>query len=219
MPGKRVQFDDVTWNARDLLAKDRMQDFQELADEAFSDILVKHGRPTDLNTALRKSVAGMEKRPPAASVERGAGRKSAGTDRWRQMGVQHGTVTEKAPVGSRVPEECLELVLEVGQVACKAFIVPNPAAPTALSLAAPALASRVQATSTVHVTVRWQVWGSSSSDVFSFVSLNLHGEAPAWWMLRRMKRGDRVAVLLIAIALVAAAVLGYFVAGWMFGTH
>ena len=55
MPGKRVQFDDETWNALDLLAKDRMQDFQELADEAFSDLLRKHGRPTDLKTALRQS--------------------------------------------------------------------------------------------------------------------------------------------------------------------
>jgi hypothetical protein len=47
MPGKRVQFDDETWHALDLLAKDRMQDFQELADEAFADLLKKHGRPTD----------------------------------------------------------------------------------------------------------------------------------------------------------------------------
>jgi hypothetical protein len=80
MPGKRVQFDDETWNALDLLAKDRMQDFQELADEAFADLLLKHGRPTDLKTALRKSVAGMEKRPPASSVKRGGGRKTAGND-------------------------------------------------------------------------------------------------------------------------------------------
>jgi len=29
-----------------------MQDFQELADEAFRDLLEKHGRPTDLKTAL-----------------------------------------------------------------------------------------------------------------------------------------------------------------------
>jgi hypothetical protein len=56
MPGKRVQFDDETWNALDLLARDRMQDFQELADEAFRDLLEKHGRPTDLKTALRQSV-------------------------------------------------------------------------------------------------------------------------------------------------------------------
>jgi hypothetical protein len=56
MPGKRVQFDDETWHALDLLARDRMMDFQELADEAFSDLLKKHGRPTDLKTALRESV-------------------------------------------------------------------------------------------------------------------------------------------------------------------
>jgi hypothetical protein len=50
MPGKRVRFDEETWNALDLLAKDRMQEFQELADEAFADLLRKYGRPTDLKT-------------------------------------------------------------------------------------------------------------------------------------------------------------------------
>jgi hypothetical protein len=56
MPGKRVQFDDETWHALDLLARDRMMDFQELAEEAFSDLLKKHGRPTDLRSALRQSL-------------------------------------------------------------------------------------------------------------------------------------------------------------------
>ncbi|HEY7665083.1 MAG TPA: hypothetical protein VH934_18355 [Xanthobacteraceae bacterium] len=56
MPGKRVQLDDETWQALDLLARDRMQNFQELADEAFRDLLRKHGRPTDLKSALRQSV-------------------------------------------------------------------------------------------------------------------------------------------------------------------
>ena len=55
MPGKRIQFDNETWHALNLLAHDRMQDFQELADEAFRDLLRKHGRPTDLRTALRQS--------------------------------------------------------------------------------------------------------------------------------------------------------------------
>jgi hypothetical protein len=55
MPGKRVQIDDETWQALDLLARDSMRDFQELADEAFRDLLRKHGRPTDLKTALRQS--------------------------------------------------------------------------------------------------------------------------------------------------------------------
>jgi hypothetical protein len=55
MPGKRVQIDAETWQALDLLARDRMMDFQELADEAFRDLLRKHGRPTDLKSALRQS--------------------------------------------------------------------------------------------------------------------------------------------------------------------
>ncbi len=55
MPGKRVQLDDETWIALDLLARDRMMDFQELADEAFRDLLKKYNRPTDLKAALRQS--------------------------------------------------------------------------------------------------------------------------------------------------------------------
>ena len=56
MPGKRIQFDDATWQAIDLLAHDSMMDFQELADEAFRDLLNKHRRPTNLKSALRQSV-------------------------------------------------------------------------------------------------------------------------------------------------------------------
>ncbi|MGB6535533.1 MAG: hypothetical protein WBF58_06170 [Xanthobacteraceae bacterium] len=55
MPGKRVQIDNETWAALDLLARDRMMSFQETADEAFADLLKKHGRPVDLRAALRKS--------------------------------------------------------------------------------------------------------------------------------------------------------------------
>jgi hypothetical protein len=55
MPGKRVQFDDETWQYLDLLGRDQMKDFQELADEAFRDLLKKHGRPADLKDALRRS--------------------------------------------------------------------------------------------------------------------------------------------------------------------
>jgi hypothetical protein len=55
VPGKRVHFDDQTWQALDLLARDTMKDFQELADEAFRDLLRKHDRPTDLKAALRQS--------------------------------------------------------------------------------------------------------------------------------------------------------------------
>jgi hypothetical protein len=55
MPGKRVQFDKETWTAVDLLGKDSMKSFQELADEAFRDLLRKHGRPVTLKEALRAS--------------------------------------------------------------------------------------------------------------------------------------------------------------------
>jgi hypothetical protein len=57
MPGKRVQIDDETWSALDMLAKDRMQTFQELAEEAFADVLKKHGRPVSLREALQKSAS------------------------------------------------------------------------------------------------------------------------------------------------------------------
>ncbi|HEV3395744.1 MAG TPA: hypothetical protein VG100_06365 [Xanthobacteraceae bacterium] len=69
MPGKRVQFDEEMWAALDLLARDRMADFQELADEAFADLLRKHGRPTDLESALRQSAG--ETAPPPATAKRG----------------------------------------------------------------------------------------------------------------------------------------------------
>ena len=55
MPGKRIQIDPETWPAIQLLGRDRMMTFQELADEAFADLLKKHGRPVDLRSALRKS--------------------------------------------------------------------------------------------------------------------------------------------------------------------
>jgi hypothetical protein len=55
MPGKRLQFDDETWAALDLLARDRMMDLQELAEEAFRDLLRKHNRPVDLKSALQQS--------------------------------------------------------------------------------------------------------------------------------------------------------------------
>lgn len=53
--GKRVQIDDETWPVLQLLARDRMMTFQELADEVFADLLKKHGRPVGLKAALRKS--------------------------------------------------------------------------------------------------------------------------------------------------------------------
>jgi hypothetical protein len=55
MIGKRIQFHDEIWQELRLLAAESMKSFQELADEAFNDLLKKHGRPTTLIEALRKS--------------------------------------------------------------------------------------------------------------------------------------------------------------------
>jgi non-homologous end joining protein Ku len=53
---KLIAFDDDTFDKLKQLARDRMGTFQELADEAFADLLKKHGIPIDLKDALRKSV-------------------------------------------------------------------------------------------------------------------------------------------------------------------
>ena len=83
MPGKRVQFDAETWQALDLLARDRMMDFQELADEAFRDLLRKHGRPTDLRSALRQSAgagATIHKLPAGKPPAKGKAKNRRGAD-------------------------------------------------------------------------------------------------------------------------------------------
>src|ERR1700753_3201530 len=53
---KLIEFDDDTFDKLKQLSRDRMATFQELADEAFADLLKKHGIPIDLKDALRKSV-------------------------------------------------------------------------------------------------------------------------------------------------------------------
>jgi hypothetical protein len=52
---KLIEFDAETWAALDLLRRDSFKTVQELADEAFADLLKKHHRPTDLKSALRES--------------------------------------------------------------------------------------------------------------------------------------------------------------------
>jgi non-homologous end joining protein Ku len=54
---KLIAFDDDTFDKLKQLARDRMGTLQELADEAFADLLKKHGIPVDLKDALRKSAA------------------------------------------------------------------------------------------------------------------------------------------------------------------
>lgn len=52
---KLIAFDDDTFDKLTQLGRDRMATLQELADEAFADLLKKHGVPVDLKDALRKS--------------------------------------------------------------------------------------------------------------------------------------------------------------------
>ncbi len=64
MPGKRIQFDQESWATLDLLARDRMMTFQELAEEAFRDLLRKHGRPVELLDQLKRSARPDRKKAP-----------------------------------------------------------------------------------------------------------------------------------------------------------
>jgi len=68
-PRKLIAFDPETLQALELLGRDSMKDLQELADEAFRDLLKKHRRPSSLKDALRQSTRSLaandEPAPPA----------------------------------------------------------------------------------------------------------------------------------------------------------
>jgi len=70
--GKRVQFDLETWHALDMLARNQMKTFQELADEAFAGLLRKHGQPVDLKDALKRSLQHGDGERPKPRGKRGA---------------------------------------------------------------------------------------------------------------------------------------------------
>jgi hypothetical protein len=71
---KLIAFDDDTFDKLKQLARDRMGTIQELADEAFADLLRKHGIPVDLKDALRKS-ASLAKSPGQNNVRSSPPRK------------------------------------------------------------------------------------------------------------------------------------------------
>lgn len=52
---RRIEFDGETWHALHQLSLGSMKSVQELADEAFRDLLKKHRRPTTLKEMLRES--------------------------------------------------------------------------------------------------------------------------------------------------------------------
>jgi hypothetical protein len=57
MPSNRklIDFDPETRQALELLSRDSGRSFQQLADEAFTDLLAKHHRPRTLKDALKQS--------------------------------------------------------------------------------------------------------------------------------------------------------------------
>jgi hypothetical protein len=63
---KLVEFDDETWHALHLLSRDSMKSLQELADEAFTDLLTKHHRPVTLKQALKESLRRKPANDPGA---------------------------------------------------------------------------------------------------------------------------------------------------------
>jgi len=63
MPRKLIEFHAQDLRALTELAEDRSTSLQELLDEAVRDLLKKHGKPTDLKTALRESAKVVELKP------------------------------------------------------------------------------------------------------------------------------------------------------------
>ena len=64
---KLIGFSPETWQALELLSRDSSRDLQELANEAFADLLAKHNRPRTLKDALKQSTRrepANENRPP-----------------------------------------------------------------------------------------------------------------------------------------------------------
>ena len=72
---KLIAFDDEAFAQLTQLGRDRMATIQELADEAFADLLKKHGLPVDLKDALRKS-ARLSSTAPEKSASPGSRRKN-----------------------------------------------------------------------------------------------------------------------------------------------
>ena len=81
---KLIAFDAESWHVVSLLARDSMKTIQELADEAFTDLLRKHNRPLTLKDALRKSVRLQPANDPAPRAIPKSPKKSAKSDTGRR---------------------------------------------------------------------------------------------------------------------------------------
>ena len=93
-PRKLIAFDREILQALELLGRDSMKDMQELADEAFRDLLKKHGRPTGLKEALRQSA----RRHPANDS---SGTGDLGKPPPRKAATKSAKGTRKIPAASR----------------------------------------------------------------------------------------------------------------------
>ena len=69
---RRIEFDAETWHVLHKLSLDSMKSLQDLADEAFRDLLKKHRRPTTLKEMLRESVRSQPANDHAPATKRGA---------------------------------------------------------------------------------------------------------------------------------------------------
>jgi hypothetical protein len=77
---KLIEFDAETWHAFHMLSRDSMKSLQELAEEAFADLLKKHGRPVTLKQALKESLRRQPANDPQPKPRR---TKSSLKGKWR----------------------------------------------------------------------------------------------------------------------------------------
>ncbi|HEV7603031.1 MAG TPA: hypothetical protein VGO49_22580 [Bradyrhizobium sp.] len=78
---KLIAFDDDTFDKLTQLGRGRMATLQELADEAFAELLKKHGIPIDLKDALRKSASASKTQPAPKGAKPGPSRKRSNDSR------------------------------------------------------------------------------------------------------------------------------------------
>jgi hypothetical protein len=70
MVGKRVQFDEETWQAIHAVTRQTGKSFQELASTAFAEMLKKHNQPIGFKAALEASVTSRSNVKRAKAVKR-----------------------------------------------------------------------------------------------------------------------------------------------------
>jgi len=67
--GKQLQFDDETFAAIEAVAHAQGKSIQDLADEAFKDLLNKHRQPVGFKAALKESLCDKDKRATGKVVK------------------------------------------------------------------------------------------------------------------------------------------------------